>query len=359
MLYLWLNFFCMGFNAIDYFAFLLLSLAIILFFDILYKFKRPLTLRYLFIMTSLGFFWKGLGFFYYLNFTYNRWLIEFPNTILASCMVLILAHLKDQKIKPIYFVYCLLITLTQFSILIYISFFEQLPLHIPSMQVSIAIKTIRIVYSISTIAICCVLIFKILSTLKKLNDYIAQLKNWYFILSFIFIISAFAFTSIDFASSTNSFPLLLNICTNILYVIAILYRPNFINNSNIKLKAKTSFSLKELDNIDDAIFINHFFYQKYYLKVDANMEDFAEIVGFKPEVIRKHIATNYQFSFIELTNKNRVLAFLELVKTDKVKNYTIEGLAKECGFSSRFHLYNNFKKFHGGTPGDYIKTIQG
>ena len=258
-------------------------------------------------MISLGFFWKGLGFFYYLNFTYNRWLIEFPNTILASCMVLILAHLKDQKIKPIYFVYCLLITLTQFSILIYISFFEQLPLHIPSMQVSIAIKTIRIVYSISTIAICCVLIFKILSTLKKSNDYIAQLKNWYFILSFIFIISAFAFTSIDFASSTNSFPLLLNICTNILYVIAILYRPNFINNSNIKLKAKTSFSLKELDNMDDAIFINHFFYQKYYLKVDANMEDFAEIVGFKPEVIRKHISTNYQFSFIALTNKRIIL----------------------------------------------------
>ena len=234
----------MGFNAIDYFAFLLLSLAIILFFDILYKFKRPLTLRYLFIMISLGFFWKGLGFFYYLNFTYNRWLIEFPNTILASCMVLILAHLKDQKIKPIYFVYCLLITLTQFSILIYISFFEQLPLHIPSMQVSTAIKIVRIVYSISTITICCVLIFKILSNLKKLNDYIAQLKNWYFILSFIFIISAFAFTSIDFASSTN---------------IAILYRPNFINNSNIKLKAKTSFGLKELDNMDDAIFINHFF----------------------------------------------------------------------------------------------------
>ncbi len=93
--------------------------------------------------------------------------------------------------------------------------------------------------------------------------------------------------------------------------------------------------------------------------MDANMEYFAEIVGFKPEVIRKHISTNYQLSFIELTNKNRVLAFLELVKTDKVKNYTIEGLAKECGFSSRFHLYNNFKKFHGGTPGDYIKTIQG
>jgi len=274
-------------------------------------------------------------------------------------MVLILAHLKDHKIKPKYLIYCMLITLTQFSILFYISFIAQLPLYIPSMQVAVSIKMIRIIYSISTISICIFLIFRILSSLKQTNDYIKQLKNWYFILSFIFVISAFAFTSIDFASSANSLPLLLNICMNILYVIAILYRPNFINNSNIKLKANTSFNIKELDNMDDNIFINHFFYQKYYLKMDANMEDFAELVGFKPEIIRKHITTNYQLSFIELTNKNRVLAFLELVKSDKVKNYTIEGLSKECGFSTRFHLYNNFKKFHGGTPGDYIKTIQG
>jgi AraC-like DNA-binding protein len=349
----------MGFNAIDYFAFLLLSLAIILFFDILYKFKRPLILRYLFLMISIGFLWKGVGYFYFLNFFYNRWLIEFPNTILASCLILILAHLKDQKIKLIYIFYCVLIIITQFSILFYLSFIAQLPLYIPSMQVAVNIKTIRIIYSISTISICIYLIFKIFSALKQTNDYIAKLKNWYFILSFIFIVSAFAFTSIDFSSSANNFPLLLNICMNILYIIAILYRPNFINNSNIKLKANTSFNIKELDNMDDAIFINHFFYQKYYLKMDANMEDFAETVGFKPEVIRKHITTNYQLSFIELINKNRVLAFLELVKSDKVKNYTIEGIAKECGFSSRFHLYNNFKKFHGGTPGDYIKTIQG
>jgi AraC-like DNA-binding protein len=58
-----------------------------------------------------------------------------------------------------------------------------------------------------------------------------------------------------------------------------------------------------------------------------------------------------------LINKNRVLAFLELVKSDKVKNFTIEALSKECGFSSRFHLYNNFKKFHGGKPSDYIKSV--
>jgi len=347
----------MGFNAIDYFAFLLLSLSIILFFDVLYKFKRPVTLRYLLLMVSLGFLWKGLGFFYYLNFSFNRWLIEFPNTILASCMVLILAHLKDHKIKPKYLIYSMLITLTQFSILFYISFIAQLPLYIPSMQVAVSIKMIRIIYSISTISICIFLIFRILSSLKQTNDYIKQLKNWYFILSFIFVISAFAFTSIDFASSANNYSLLLNICMNILYVIAILYRPNFINNSNIKLKVNTPFNIKELDKMDDAIFINQFIYQKYYLKMDANMEDFAEIVGFKQEVIRKHISTNYQLSFIELVNKNRILAFLELVKSDKVKNYTIEGLAKECGFSTRFHLYNNFKKYHGGTPGDYIKTV--
>jgi YesN/AraC family two-component response regulator len=144
---------------------------------------------------------------------------------------------------------------------------------------------------------------------------------------------------------------------NILYVVAIFYRPSFLNNSNIKLKVNTPFSIKEVENLDDNLFIKHFFYHKYYLKMDASLEDFAEIINLKPEAIRKLIAANYKLSFIELLNKNRVVAFKELVESNKLKNYTIEGIAKECGFSTRFHLYNNFKKYHGGTPGEYIKTV--
>ncbi len=64
----------MSYSAINYFAFLLLSLAIILFFDILYKFKRPLILRYLFLMISIGFLWKGVG---YLKTYYYKLPIKF------------------------------------------------------------------------------------------------------------------------------------------------------------------------------------------------------------------------------------------------------------------------------------------
>ena len=96
-------------NFLNFFAFLLLLLALKLFINILAKFKRPLAIRYLLLIGSVGFFWKGLGYFYLINFEYSRWLIVLPNTILASSMVLILAYLKDHKIKTKYFIYIIII----------------------------------------------------------------------------------------------------------------------------------------------------------------------------------------------------------------------------------------------------------
>jgi hypothetical protein len=104
----------MSTNYVNYFAFLLLALSLMLFFDIYFKFKRPLSLKYLLLIGSTGFFWKGLGYFYFLDFAYSRWLIGLPNTLLACSMVLILAHLKDNKIKTPYWIYALFIFLTHF-----------------------------------------------------------------------------------------------------------------------------------------------------------------------------------------------------------------------------------------------------
>ena len=64
-------------------------------------------------------------------------------------------------------------------------------------------------------------------------------------------------------------------------------------------------------------------------------------------------------TFNDLVNMNRINYFIDIVNTPKYKNYTIDALAKEVGFSSRQHLYKPFKKFHGGNPSDIIDTVQG
>jgi YesN/AraC family two-component response regulator len=62
-------------------------------------------------------------------------------------------------------------------------------------------------------------------------------------------------------------------------------------------------------------------------------------------------------TFSNLVNKNRVDYFVELVKSPKFKHYSIDALAQEAGFNSRNHLYKPFRKYHGGTPSDFINSI--
>ena len=62
-------------------------------------------------------------------------------------------------------------------------------------------------------------------------------------------------------------------------------------------------------------------------------------------------------TFSNLVNKSRVDYFIELVRSPKYTNYSIDALAKEAGFNSRHHLYKPFRKFHGGTPSDFISSI--
>ena len=221
-------------NFLNFFAFLLLLLALKLFINIIAKFKRPLAIRNLLLIGSVGFFWKGLGYFYFINFEYSRWLIVFPNTILASSMVLILAYLKDHKIKTKYFIYIIIMILTHLLILSYFTFFSPLSLHISTIKYGVYLEMIRYIFSFTTLTLCAFLFFKIIRTNEIMNDYSAKLKLWYLIICFLLIIAAFAFTSIDFSSISNSFVLFLNICMNIIYLIAILYRPSFMNSIKTK-----------------------------------------------------------------------------------------------------------------------------
>ena len=77
-----------------------------------------------------------------------------------------------------------------------------------------------------------------------------------------------------------------------------------------------------------------------------------------PEILKDYTNTNYQMTFIDLINKNRVEYFVDLIKFGKYNNYTIEALSQLAGFGSRIHLYNNFKKFHGGKPSDLMKIVR-
>jgi YesN/AraC family two-component response regulator len=81
-------------------------------------------------------------------------------------------------------------------------------------------------------------------------------------------------------------------------------------------------------------------------------------MGISTVELNKLTITHHSLTFIDLVNKSRVDYFVDIIKLNDFSVFTIEALAHKSGFGSRQNLYKSFKKFHGGTPSDLIRSIQ-
>jgi YesN/AraC family two-component response regulator len=119
-----------------------------------------------------------------------------------------------------------------------------------------------------------------------------------------------------------------------------------------------NFRREEAFGLTDANFYTPFFTNHYFLQEDATLEQFCiQNAISSNEQFQDQILKKYNMTFSNLVNKNRVDYFIELARSPKYNQYSIDALAKEAGFNSRHHLYKPFKKFHGGTPSEFISSI--
>jgi AraC-like DNA-binding protein len=147
--------------------------------------------------------------------------------------------------------------------------------------------------------------------------------------------------------------------TSVLFitVISFLFRPKFLNKSILSLTLSNQFNKNSINGIKLEVFNEAFFTQLYFLNPDASIEDFSKKNGISTEDLYRFIYNSYSSGFNDLVNENRVNYFIDVVKSKKYNNYTIDALSQMAGFSSRHHLYKPFKKFHGGVPSDFMKTL--
>jgi AraC-like DNA-binding protein len=167
------------------------------------------------------------------------------------------------------------------------------------------------------------------------------------------------FTQIIFIILSIIFKLPSNFNITIIFGLAllliILYRPNFINKNGSKISLGFLFNRIDFSSeIKEVDFNFHFFTNFYYKNKTANIDEFSNILGVSKDILFKYIYFNYSMSFEELLNKSRVDYFVEIIKDPNFKNYTVEALAMEVGFTSRQRFYQPFKKYHGGNPSDLI-----
>jgi len=205
---------------------------------------------------------------------------------------------------------------------------------------------------------CLYYIYNILFKFSFKNIYFKRIQFWtfcFFIIIFMQLILIVLFT---FLEIPNYFKTFVRIIFGLFLLLIILYRPSFINKNGSKISLGFLFNKNDfISDISSIDFNFHFFTNFYYKNKAANIVEFSSIMDVNKEVLFNYIYFTYSMSFDELINKTRVEYFVEIIKEPKYKNYTVEALAMEVGFSSRQRFYQPFKKYHGGNPSDLIDVL--
>ena len=198
-----------------------------------------------------------------------------------------------------------------------------------------------------------------MTSVERLQNYYTQsLKNWLLRIGLSFFAIMLNISILNFFNKSFSAVIVLKVSLVVISYLVLLnfiYKPSFLKFYKFSFNKLSAFDKSNHLLINDQNFTNPFFSNQFFLNKDANLERFCKENGIDDkEEFHDLVIIKFNMSFNNLINKYRVLYFLDLVKSKKYKNYSIDALAQEAGFNSRHHLYKPFKKFHGGTPSDYI-----
>ena len=99
--------------------------------------------------------------------------------------------------------------------------------------------------------------------------------------------------------------------------------------------------------------------EKPFTDPDLTLNDLAGKLSVHPNHLSQVINTKEAKSFYDLVNENRVEEFIRLSKQSGSQQYTLLGLAFDCGFNSKASFNRNFKKYTGMTPSEYLSQSAG
>ena len=350
------NFYFMYFEILSQFYFSLILIALICFVEILINFNKTFYLKFFLLLISISILFLNASLLYCLKNGYNRWIIELPKTIIALSGVNIIFFLLFQQRKTKILFITFFIFLFHILIIYLLTNIIKIDVSINKLNEFEFFKR-----CLKYIFIVIILIFFIRQKdfiKRKLNEqnvYHLKIINW--CNSFVFIISfhlAFVTVLIFLPKSFSNFE---SIEMNFLICMIILFRPIFLNKNDFTLSLSNTFNKNFGGIILKEKFKIEFFENMYFIKKTASIEDFSEQINFNKEILNEYILIEYGLNFIDLINKSRIDFFIQTIHYKKFKNLTIDALAEQVGFGSRPSLYRSFKKFHGGTPTDLIKSL--
>jgi AraC-like DNA-binding protein len=203
-------------------------------------------------------------------------------------------------------------------------------------------------------------IFKIHKQVDKKNIYHLKIRNWsYFLLIIVitmvlWLITAFILDKYPIANLKPDTRVLNSMVYSLLLVF-VLFRPRFIDEADFSYTINKFSPQQSIINAQDFDFL--FYFNHYYLKLDANIDDFALKLNHSKAEVLDFIKIQTTDSFTDLINRNRIKYFTDLLKSKKQDSFTIEALSEMSGFKSRKTMYNTFNKYHNMTPSEFINKL--
>jgi AraC-like DNA-binding protein len=203
-------------------------------------------------------------------------------------------------------------------------------------------------------------IFKIHKQVDHKNLYHLKIRNWSFFLLIIVIsmllwlVTAFILDKYQIANLKPDTRILNSMAYSLLLVF-ILFRPRFIDEADFSYTISKFSPQQSLINAQDFDFL--FYFNHYYLQLDANIDDFALKLNHSKVEVLDFLKIQSTDSFTDLLNRNRIKYFTDLLKSKKQDSFTIEALSEMSGFKSRKTMYNTFNKYHNMTPSEFINKL--
>jgi len=93
--------------------------------------------------------------------------------------------------------------------------------------------------------------------------------------------------------------------------------------------------------------------EKIFLNNTLTIDLLSEKLSSNRTYVSNVINECFQMNFYTFVNKYRIEEAIKKLQDTSFKNYSIEGIAGLCGFTSRSSFNIAFKKFTGKTPSDY------
>jgi AraC-like DNA-binding protein len=96
---------------------------------------------------------------------------------------------------------------------------------------------------------------------------------------------------------------------------------------------------------------------KPYLNPDLSLPQLATELNISSHYLSQVINEQFNLNFFDFVNGYRVEAFKKKVTDPEFRNYSLLGIAFECGFNSKSAFNRIFKQASGITPSQFKKSV--